>query len=291
MPKSKLIAPHEGRRLDALDPRTLGRPFHLLPAFTQALQDDVDLFLGQRLNRRYHARFAMRGASCGRPSESMSRLSMQRYTHERGLIDVAIDRILLLRLLDYRYGNGWSEETPAADPETVPATETEQRLMAHLGADIAGVCLGTLARLTGQALPATPPVRSGQPGIQTDQAFEIVITLADDGRQCEGRVTVRLDDGLFDLLMRALADNRPVKAARDNAPAFALDEEIRVRLSVSLLSLDMPLGDVLDLKVGHIVPAQMRNRADVHVGKSRLFTASVADNAGKLCLTAFDDVE
>lgn len=291
MPKSKLIAPQAGRRLDALDPRTLGRPFHLLPVFTQALQDDIDLFLGVRLNRRYHARFGMTGVRCSGPADTLSRSVMQRFSHSMGHIDIAIDRSLLLRMLDYRYGGGWQAGSAATDPADVAITETELRLQAALGADIALVTLGTLARLNGAPLPSTPPRRSGQPGAQSNQSCEITLEIADQERDCAGSIALRLDAELFEWLMQAVGASRRSTPGGEEAPRLVLEDHVRVRLAASLLTLTLPLGEVLDLKIGQIIPAPMRQRADVHVGHSRLFTASVADNAGKLCLTAFDDVE
>jgi flagellar motor switch protein FliM len=39
-----------------------------------------------------------------------------------------------------------------------------------------------------------------------------------------------------------------------------------------------------------VIPISLRG-ADVLIGGSRLFSASIAEHRGKLCLTSFEDVE
>jgi flagellar motor switch protein FliM len=52
----------------------------------------------------------------------------------------------------------------------------------------------------------------------------------------------------------------------------------------------VPLGSLLDLKVGTILPISL-GVASVQIDNSPLFSAQVAEHKGKLCLTSFEDLE
>ena len=55
----------------ALDPRTLGRPVHLLGKFTALLRHDLAERLRTSLNRRYRAHFEIAEVAVARPSTSV----------------------------------------------------------------------------------------------------------------------------------------------------------------------------------------------------------------------------
>jgi hypothetical protein len=48
----------------------------------------------------------------------------------------------------------------------------------------------------------------------------------------------------------------------------------------------MPLGRLLDLRPGEVLPVRL-GATDVLIDDARLFTATVAERQGKLCLTSF----
>jgi flagellar motor switch protein FliM len=65
---------------------------------------------------------------------------------------------------------------------------------------------------------------------------------------------------------------------------------LQLTLVARLLEKQMPLGSLLDTRIGDVIPVSL-GTSDVLVGDSRLFTASITEHKGKLCLTAFEDVE
>ena len=153
MPRARIISQHDGAQLPALDLRTLGRPFHLLPVFGKALQEELTDFLRQELNRRYHAHFHIRALQQAQPAADERRW-LWHALDGRQLGD-HIERPLLLRLLDYRFG------APAAqaDADAVPAeTETERRLARSLAERLLPRLLQCILRLDRQAggLPPSP---------------------------------------------------------------------------------------------------------------------------------------
>jgi len=69
-----------------------------------------------------------------------------------------------------------------------------------------------------------------------------------------------------------------------------LPARLQLALNARLIEKLIDLGTLLDLRVGDIIPVTVAS-ADVLIGDSRLFTASIAELKGKLCLTRFEDVE
>ena len=75
-----------------IDPRTMGRPVHLLGGFANQLRDDIADFLRARINRRYKANFQIDAISfVSAPADSQRWLS---YEANDGRIHFAIERQL-----------------------------------------------------------------------------------------------------------------------------------------------------------------------------------------------------
>jgi flagellar motor switch protein FliM len=70
-----------------------------------------------------------------------------------------------------------------------------------------------------------------------------------------------------------------------------LQARLPVKLAVRLMETGMPLDDLLKLDKGSVIPVQLGARAQVLAGATPLFTAQVAEDNGRLCLTAFEDME
>ena len=85
----------------------------------------------------------------------------------------------------------------------------------------------------------------------------------------------------------APARERQPQSATPQAP---LPNRLPLTLQARLLEQELPLGTLLDLHVGDVLPVRL-GLADVLVDDSRLFKAAVAEHQGKLCLTSFEDAE
>jgi flagellar motor switch protein FliM len=73
-------------------------------------------------------------------------------------------------------------------------------------------------------------------------------------------------------------------------PAEPISSKLQVKLDGCLVSKEITLGSLFDLKVGDVIPVNV-GRANVLLDEARLFTAAVAEHKGKLCLTSFEDAE
>jgi flagellar motor switch protein FliM len=110
-----------------------------------------------------------------------------------------------------------------------------------------------------------------------------------DNNDNTGQFWIAPDQQLMAAILGTLRpENGRPAAAR--GPAEPLATKLQVKLDGRLVSKEITLGALFDLKVGDVIPVNV-GRADVLLDEARLFTAAVAEHKGKLCLTSFEDAE
>lgn len=270
-----------------LDPRTLGRPVHLLDAFAAQLREDLTELFHTSLNRRYQADFQVVALSIDAAGKAAPAGRWQGYATANGRLACTLDRILVLSALVYRYGlNG-----DGATSEGVPETATEERLAAMLGRQLADVVAarsetGLQAGADEQAaVPATAPLGAVS---APRSACLIKVTVREGTHRIEGHIHLALDDAWLAHLLRQLGSTQRRRPGPGHAVPLAT--RLNFKLVARLLQRELPLGELLDLKIGDVIPVSLR-AADVLIDESRLMTATVAEHKGKLCLTSFEDVK
>lgn len=286
----------------ALDPRSLGRPVHLLPQVAQRLREALQRQLVLPWNRRYHSRHELHAltlrpldgapretGAAGLASESPRWL---RATGPSGLLACRIDRPLVLALMAKRLGLG--EDTALATADT-PPTATEDRLLHLLAGQFAGLCVKWLEQASRPDGDATqdltlasdlPPLQGGALPAFGPDGWELVAALR-DGEQ-EATISLALSGAyLLPLLRQLSAQHRPSRPAAQQQP---LDRRLALTLQARLLERELDLGTVLDLRPGALIPIRLTD-ATVMVEGSALMSAAVAEHQGKLCLTSFQDLE
>jgi flagellar motor switch protein FliM len=282
----------------ALDPRTLGRPVHLLHNFVFPLREDLAEVFRTSLNRRYRASFELGEVTISRLEAVPQRCRWLAYTSELGRIGVAMERQVLLCVLDYRYGG---REMPLPATETHAGTEaaqaapretaTEERLAAMLGRQFVAALAERIEWLpeSGNAVACTHEFSESAGNPPRPGIWAIRAEVSEPTRGVEGALWFTLDDAWMQRLLSRIAPNREgAKNKMVGAKPFAT--RLQLTLMARLLEKEMPLGQLLDTRVGDVIPVSLGN-TDVLVDESRLFTARVAEYKGKLCLTAFEDVE
>jgi flagellar motor switch protein FliM len=200
------------------------------------------------------------------------------------VIGSSIDRTLLLRILDYRFG-ARAGQPPAELPGE---TETERRLARTLAERLLPRLQNCIRRLAASGLeePAldTPALLPFAP----PGTWEISLVIADGEYHC-GELKLQLGASCFEALLQNLSGQRPRGEDSQTHAAFA--EQMQIRLSARLLEKQLPLGEILDLKPGAILPVSLQPRAEVCINSSRVFNADVVERHGKLCLAGFVDCD
>jgi flagellar motor switch protein FliM len=279
----------------ALDPRLLGRPVHLLPRLGALLREDLARALQAGLNRRWGADFRVGPVAIARADGSTDSgppgARWHAFEGPSGRIGFALERGVLLAVLGYRYGA--SAPASGAQPDTIRETATEERLAISLGQQWVALLAARIAAglhpLERDAVHARE--WHARPGAAPEALAWMIRTVVEEPTLgVAGTLTFALDEATMARLLRALAPARSRAGRGASAPARPLAEQLQVTLTGRLVRKEMQLGDVLDLRPGAIVPVSL-GVADVLVGDSLLFTAAVSEHKGKLCLTSFDDLE
>lgn len=280
-------APHQ-----VLDPSLLGRPVHRLPQFAAQLRDDLVAALRLPASRRYWSGTEVEQVGFSQLTGTEPHTRWQHYAAGGGVISFAIERTLLLAVLDQRYGAARASEP--VDETKVRVTATEERLGVALGQQLAYVVAVRIAAgLPDAPAPAAPlppavPDAGSQPGKGT-----WIVTMNVRAGDLAGRVWFALDKHLMSDVLRALGLRREGMAngGRQPAkPAAPLAQRLQVTLAGRLVSKEVTLGSLFDLRIGDVIPISL-HRADVMLEDSRLYTAAVTEHKGKLCLTSFEDIE
>jgi flagellar motor switch protein FliM len=276
---------------ERLDPRLLGRPMHLLPRFGALLREDLARTLQAGLNRRWGADFRVGPVAIAHSQADAGAGRWLAFEAGAARIGVALERSVLLAVLGYRYGA--SAPAPDAGPESVRETATEERLAASLGQQWVAVLA---ARIAAGLRPAERDAVHARdwhprPGAAPDEgAWTIRTTIEEPELGVSGTLAFALEEATMARLLRVLAPARKRSGRGAAQPARPIAERLQVTVTGRLVRKEMQLGEVLDLRPGAIVPVSL-GAADVMVGESRLFSAAVAECKGRLCLTAFEDLE
>jgi flagellar motor switch protein FliM len=278
--------------LQVLDPCTLGRPIHLLNGFTAALAADLRDFFSKDLNRRYGAAFEVAGVSLerGAPLDPTAPRWLN-HANEVGSIGFALERSLLLRVMAYRYGQP-AGKPPAGAGEPLRETATEERLATNLGLRLVQLLA---ARIEAPAEPAAAQATGSADFRRVPAArmnagtWTLRVEVHEPADADRALMWFTLDEAWMARLLRRLS---PVREKSPEATRLVQPLSTRLQLTLTgrLLQKELPLGALMDLRVGDVIPISM-GATDVLVDDSKLFTATVAEHKGKLCLTSFEFVE
>lgn len=276
-----------------LDPCLLGRPVHLLHLFAAQLRDDLTQALRLHQYRRYWSAFQVEQVAFDRAGADGAGTRWLSYAAPAGPIAYSMERGLLLGVLGQRYGR--ADPAAPVDEAAVRVTATEERLAAQLGRQMAGVLARRVElNLAARALAAAPAAPAaelqGAPcAAPAAGTWRIGVTMRAVGSAQQGQLWFALDKELMSGVLRGLLPQRH-RVRKGAASLNPLASRLQLTLSGRLMSKEMPLGSLFDLRVGDIIPVSL-SRTDVLLDDSRLFTAAVSEHKGKLCLTSFEDAE
>jgi flagellar motor switch protein FliM len=282
-----IASPDSTLQHQALDPCLLGRPVHLLPQFAIRLQDDLDAAM-QGFARRYWGGWRLDSVEFGRAPQDAN-LRWMAATGALGTVSVAFERGLLLTLLERRYGGRGATATPR-DPGSERVTATEERLVVVLTQQMVDLLYARVAASVAmEVAPAPVPAGAVAGSTMPGKSAWTVCATVRDANGASGQFWIAPDQGLMAAILGSLRQDHP-RTHAVRGPAEPLSSKLQVKLDGRLVSKEITLGALFDLKVGDVIPVNV-GRADVLLDEARLFTAAVAEHKGKLCLTTFEDAE
>ena len=266
---------------------------HLLHVFAAQLRDDLALAMRLPMSRRYWGGYQVDAVAFSRVGAEEPQGRWLSFAAAPGHIGFSLERQVLLSVLNYRYGRSGAKPVAAPDPDTVRVTATEERLAVVLGQQFVAALLSRVrSNLTAQAKeePGPQGELKAQPGAHPVKGGWVIgVTVSDVAAGARGQFWFALDKAtMADVLHGLLPEREQAKKALRSVRPLA--SRLQVTLEGRLVSKEVPLGALFDLRVGDVIPVSL-NRTDVLLAESRLFTAAVSEHKGKLCLTSFEDVE
>lgn len=274
---------------EVLDPCLLGRPVHRLPEFAAQLREDLAQAMRLNVHRRYWGSFQVDDVAFNRLDGREARQRWLGFAAPSGQLAFALDRKILLSVLNYRYGRA-SRADAALDEQAVRVTATEERLAVVLGQQLASIVAARIESNLpdgGRELGEEDNIKAGVATQPAKGSWVITVSLSDG--ELQGKAWFALDKQVMGSVLRGLQPARDAgkKGSKNPGPLAA---RLEVGLSGRLVSKETTLGAMFDLRVGDVIPISL-HRADVMLEDSRLFTAAVTEHKGKLCLTSFEDIE
>lgn len=247
--------------------------------------------LRTNLNRRYRARFEVSTVTMAPVAGALPHARWLTYGCALGRIGFAIERNLALAVLAYRYDV--TDRMPAEGKALPPETASEERLVRSLGqqlVDLLARCIATRGNTPNDdADPVSHALAPLAPGAAVQASWLIKAVIDESACGVRGDVYLTLDEAWMARLLTNIAPLR--NKANDSLAAVPVAaNELPLKMVARLLQKEIPLGSLLDMRVGEVIPISLSD-ADVLIEDSRLFTATVAEHKGKLCLTGFKDVE
>jgi flagellar motor switch protein FliM len=278
-----------------LDPSLLGRPVHLLHVFAAQLRDDLAQAMRLPMSRRYWGGFQVDAVQVSRSDGKLDQGRWLSFSATGGQVGFALERKVLLSVLNYRYARTDAKSAVMPDPATVRVTATEERLAVVLGQHLLATLLNRIAvnldngaSLVPSGAPAADlPV---QPGVKPAKGgWVVAVTVSDVNAGHAGQFWFSLDKQAMADILQGLLPERP-QAKKSLQGERQLAARLQLKLDGRLVTKEMPLGTLFDLRVGDVIPVSL-SRTAVLLEESLLFTAEVSEHKGKLCLTSFEDAE
>ena len=262
--------------LTRLKPQKLGRHYHKIPQFIKELAAKhprivSDYFLGNyRINLEFHK---------AEVHEEHEQEAECLYHSAFGRVGFAIDRSLLTEVLECYYGG--SSLPSQSEP---PISVSEQRMRTRLGKDIAQ--LFTRSILGGATLGELTSYENVYDKPQWEYVAEFQYTSHITNKQSS--IFIYLDTDLVDELTSRMA-----KPAANQIAGNPLEQikHLPIRLDCVVADLQMPLSEVLELRLGDIVMVRLQERCDVMINRHKLFRGAIFEDGGSLLLTSLESVK
>lgn len=262
--------------LTRLKPQKLGRHYHKIPQYIKELASKhprivSDYFLG---NYRINLEFLKVAVHEQRdePAECI-------YHSALGRVGFAIDRSLLTEVLECYYGGS---SLPGQNEP--PVSVSEQRMRTRLGKDIAQLFARSI--LGGATFGELNSYENAYDETQWEYVAEFQYTSHITGKQSS--IFIYLDTQLVDELTSRMA--KPVATQPVGNPIDQI-KHLPIKLNCVIAALQMPLSEVLDLRLEDIVMVRLQERCDVMINQQKLFRGAIFEDGGSLFLTSLDSVK
>ena len=258
-----------------LKPQKLGRHYHKIPQFIREIASKYPRVIGDYFLRNYRINLELFKIEVHEERENAPECI---YKSELGQVGFSIDRPLLSEALECYYGG---TGVPSQD---TPVSTSEQRMRQRLGMDIAQIFARAL--LSGATFGKLSPYENDFDRAVWEYVAEFQYTSHVSGGRSS--IYLYLDAQLVDELTTRLS-GPPMEFHAGNPAQYV--QHLPVRLDCVVAAMQMPLAQVLELRLGDILMVRLLERAEVRVNQQKLFRGTIFEEDGSLFLTSLTSVK
>jgi flagellar motor switch protein FliM len=258
-----------------LKPQKLGRYYHKIPAYIRELSSKHPRVIADYFLRNYRINLELTNVLV---HEQHSPAAECIYRSPLGKVGFAIDRPLLTEALECYYGG-----TSVPGANTPPVSTSEQRLRSRLGMDITQIFARSI--LAGDTFGELMPYDNAYDEAQWEYIAEFQYSSHVTGQQSS--IFIYMDTQLVDELTSRLASPTATQFSGNPVDQIKL---LPVQLNCVIAAMQMPLSQVLELRLNDIVMIRLRERCDVEINQQKLFRGAIFEEDGSLLLTALESV-
>ncbi|MGE8497040.1 MAG: FliM/FliN family flagellar motor switch protein [Pseudomonas sp.] len=262
--------------LTRLKPQKLGRHYHKIPLYIRELSSKHPRVISDYFLRNYRINLELNNVIVHEQREQAAECI---YRSPLGKVGFSIDRPLLTEALECYYGG-----TSLPSHDTPPISTSEQRMRSRLGMDIAQIFARSI--LAGSTFGELTPYENAY--VETVWEYVAEFSYSSHTTGTQSSIFIYLDTQLVDELTSRLAG--PSSGQLSGNPI----EQIRhlpVHLDCVIASMQMPLSQVLDLRLGDILMVRLLERCDVQINQQKLFRGALFEEDGSFFLTSLESVK
>lgn len=262
--------------LTRLKPQKLGRHYHKIPIYIRELSSKHPRVISDYFLRNYRINLELVRVDVHEQRDSAPACL---YRSALGKVGFAIDRALLTEALECYYGG-----TSLPSQDTPPISTSEQRMSNRLGVDIANLFARSI--LAGDTFGELEPFDNAYEETLWEYIAELQYSSHVTGIQSS--IFIYLDTQLVDELTARMAN--PYARLTAGRPTEQI-KHLPVHLSCVVAALQMPLSQVLGLRIDDILMVRLLDRCEVQINQQKLFRGSIFEEDGSLFLTSLESVK
>jgi len=265
-----------------LETSKLGRPWHRLPKLMNDSFDILDARLSIYFLKKLRVNAALKSMTF---AIDQNYKNAQIFATRYGNMAFVIDRILLLNILHDYYG--LSKDSNQIEPDdSLPITKTEERLRNKLGQELTGLVINK--ETFGEDLE----IKNDYSTVISQWSWCVTFTL--EGYDF-GSFSILLDHHHVDQMLATLRapdvghDGTAKSTTLSPAQIERLFDSLPLKLNARLVSLNLTVAQLTDIKPGDIIPVTINDPLPVFIGKEQIFESAIAEDRGRLFLCDIHD--
>ncbi|MRS89701.1 flagellar motor switch protein FliM [Enterobacteriaceae bacterium RIT714] len=263
-----------------IDVNKLGRAYHKIPKIITEKFDSIESRLSIFFLKKYRMNATLKNMAFDTDCHLKN---AQIFENAYGNIGFDINRTFLLDILHNYYGLS-KDNNPLASDIHQPVTKTEERLRNKLAHELSQLTMSQ------EIMAEELELRNDYSSVINQWAWSIQFWLEGYDEYC---FSILLDTHHVDILLATLREKNDTSQPQPRNLSAAQIEHMfnamPLSLTGKLASINLTVAQLLEMSAGDIIPVSLNEPLPVFIGSEQLFSATVAEDRGKLFMTDFND--